>query len=201
MTGRKDLMGRQMYRLAYRCVVRLHPRVFREQFGHEMTWIFEEATETHGALRLLGDGVVSLIRQWVLGPRPARVALAEGAPVTAREIGFISWERMNASPSRLPAGRWVQGGLISLALFAGVWLATSQVAKRKPIADFGIDSSSALRTRGLTPSGAEYGGADSGLAGGSTSGVYAGMKPQEMRERQRNQQQLAVQVAAGAQII
>jgi CubicO group peptidase (beta-lactamase class C family) len=167
-----------------------------------MTWIFEEATETHGALQLLGDGVISLMRQWVLRRRPAAsVALAEGAPVTAREIGFFSWERINASPSRLPAGRWLQGGLISLALFAGVWLAASQVAKRKPIADFGIDSRSALRTRGLTPSGSVSGGADSGLAGGSTSGVYAGMKPQEMRERQRNQQQLAVQVAAGAQII
>ena len=200
MTGRKDLMGRQMYRLAYRCMVRLHPRVFREQFGHEMTWIFEEATETHGALRLLGDGVISLMRQWVLRPRPAAsVAMAEGAPVTAREIGFISWERVNASPSRLPAGRWAQGGLISLALFAGVWLAASQVAERKPIADFGIDSSSALRTRGLTPSGSENGGSAFALAGGSRSGVYAGARPQDSEDRQRNQQQLAAQAATGAQ--
>jgi D-alanyl-D-alanine carboxypeptidase len=201
MTGRKDLIARQAYRLAYQCVVRLHPRVFREQFGHEMTWIFEEATETHGALRLLGDGVISLMRQRVLRPRPeASAAITEGAVAAAREIGFVSWERMNASSSRLPAGRWVHGGLISLALFAAVWLAASQVAKRRPIADFSIDSSSALRTRGITPSGSESGGADSGLAGGSTSGVYAAIKPQEMRERQRPQQ-LAVQVAAGAQII
>jgi D-alanyl-D-alanine carboxypeptidase len=200
MTGRKDLIAWQMYRLAYRCVVRLHPRVFREQFGHEMTWIFEEATETHGALRLLGDGVLSLMRQWMLRPRPAAsVVLAEGASATAREIGFVSWERMNASPSRLPAGRWIEGGLISLALFAGVWLAANQVAKRKPIADFGIDSSSALRTRGLTPSGSENGGADFALAGGSRSGVYAGARPQDVENRQRNQQQLAAQAATGAQ--
>ena len=198
MAGRKDLIGRQMYRLAYRCVVRLHPRVFREQFGHEMTWIFEEATQTHGALRLLGDGVISLMRQWVLRPRPAaNVALAEGAPVTAREIGFISWERVNASPSRLPAGRWAQGGLISLALFAGVWLAASQVAKRKPIADFGIDSSSALRTRGLTPSGSESDGSAFALVGGSRSGVYAGARLEDLQDRQRDQQQLAAQAATG----
>jgi len=29
-------------------MVRLHPRAFREQFGEEMMWIFEEAAETHG---------------------------------------------------------------------------------------------------------------------------------------------------------
>jgi len=198
MAGRKDLIGRQMYRLAYRCVVRLHPRVFREQFGQEMTWIFEEATETHGALRLLGDGVISLMRQWALRPRPAAsVALAEGAPVTGREIGFISWERVNASPSRLPAGRWAQGGLISLALFAGVSLAASQVAKRKPIADFGIDSSGALRTRGLTPPGSENGGSAFALAGGSRNGVYAGARLEDLQDRQRDQQQLAAQAATG----
>jgi len=55
-------------------MVRLHPRAFREQFGEEMMWIFEEAAETHGAVRLLGDGMVSLARQWfsVQGPWKSR---------------------------------------------------------------------------------------------------------------------------------
>ena len=47
---RKGPLTWQMYRVAYRCMVRLHPRVFREQFGEEMMWIFEEAAETHGAV-------------------------------------------------------------------------------------------------------------------------------------------------------
>jgi D-alanyl-D-alanine carboxypeptidase len=198
---RRTTMAWQVYRAAYQCVVKLHPRVFREQFGEEMMWIFEEAAETHGPLRLLEDGVISLLRQWILRPRPSGVAVAEAISSASHETGSFAWEHIGTSPSRLPAGRWVQGGLMSLALFTGVWLAANQVGKRMPVTSFGVESDSALRTRGLTTTNSQNGGANSTLGGGYASGVYAVMKPQDLRERQQRQQQLAVQVAAGAQII
>src|ERR1700682_1397856 len=152
MGVRKTAIAWQVYRMAYRSVVRLHPRVFREQFGDEMTWIFEEAAGTHGTLRLWVDGVISLMRQWVLRPRPSRVVLAKAASV-AGEVGLFAWEHISVSGSRLSAGRWMQGGLMSLALFTGVWLAANHVGKRMPFAGFGLDSESAMSARGLTPSG------------------------------------------------
>jgi len=138
--------------MAYLCIVRLHPHAFRDQFGEEMMWTFEQAVETHGAFRLLGDGLVSLTRQWVFRPRSWGVAMTEAAPSTSGEMGLFAWEHINASPARLPAGRWMQGSLISLALFAGVWLAATESVKRAPIESFGIESGSAMRTRGLTAS-------------------------------------------------
>src|SRR5260370_37348179 len=109
--------------LGWGWVVRLHPRIFREQFGEEMMWIFEEATQTHGALRLLGDGVISLMRQWILRPRPSGVVLAEAASATSRDVGLFAWEHIGASPSRLPAGRLARGGPIGPSLLPGVWSA------------------------------------------------------------------------------
>jgi CubicO group peptidase (beta-lactamase class C family) len=183
-------------------VVRLHPRIFREQFGEEMMWIFEEATETHGALRLLVDGVISLMRQWILRPRPSSVVVAEAASAALHEGGLFAWEHIGTSRSRLPAGCWLQGGLMSLALFTGVWLAANQVGRRMPVTSFGGDSDNAMRVGGLTPPSSENAAeTDFGRSGGHGSGVYAVVKPQNLRERQQRQQQLAVQVAAGARII
>lgn len=198
---RKAAIVWQMYRLAYRSVVRLHPRVFRDQFGEGMLWIFEDAAKTHGALRLLGDGMFSLLRQWVLRPRPSQVVVAEAVPAILHEAGTLTWEHISVSHPRLPAGRWMQGGLMSLALLTGVCMGITQVPKRALVASFAIDSDSAFRARGFLPSNSEDRGTDSGQGGGYISGVYAAMKPQDLSARQRRQQQLAVQVAAGAQII
>ncbi|HEY2462299.1 MAG TPA: serine hydrolase domain-containing protein [Candidatus Acidoferrum sp.] len=201
MSTRKAAIAWQAYRVAYHCVVRLHPRVFREQFGGEMLWIFEEAAETHGALRLLGDGMISLLRQWILRPRPSQVVVAEAVSSVLREPGSFAWEHIGVSFSSLPAGRWMQGGLVSLAMLTGVWTGITQVPKRAPLASFAVDADSAFRARGLVPSNSEDRGTDFVQGGGYASGVYAVMKPQDLSERQRRQQQLAVQVAAGAQII
>src|SRR5260221_9944561 len=99
---RKHSTAWPMYRMACRCVVKLHPRVFREQFGEEMIWIFEEATDTHGAFRLLGDGLLSLTRQWVFRPRSLDVAVAASAVFTSPERAWFSWEHLKTSPHRLP---------------------------------------------------------------------------------------------------
>jgi D-alanyl-D-alanine carboxypeptidase len=200
MTFGQISINRQAYALAYRCIVRLHPPAFREQFGEEMLGIFEEAAESHGALRLLGDGLLSLTRQWLLRPKSLMTPVTAPVPSTSHG-GLFAWEHISASPSRLPAWRWMQGSLISLALFTGAWLAATQAAKRMPIASLGIDSNSAMRTRGLAPLDSEQAGAESTLGGAHESGVYAGRAGRNLREGQRQQQQLAVQVAVGVRVI
>jgi D-alanyl-D-alanine carboxypeptidase len=201
MGVRKSSMTWRVYRLAYRCMVKLHPRVFRKQFGEEMIWIFEEAAETHGMLRLLGDGILSLARQWAFGSTPAEVPVTAAAVSGSREPAWFAWEHINASSSRLPAGRWLQGGLTSLALFAAVWLAVTQSINRLPIKSFATSSESAQSTRGLVPSATKDAGSGSAMGGAYENSVFAGATARDLREAQRRQQQLAVQVAAGAQII
>src|SRR5258708_17417309 len=129
MAARKASIAWQSYRMAYLCIVRLHPHAFRDQFGEEMMWTFEQAVETHGAFRLLGDGLVSLTRQWVFRPRSWGVAMTEAVPYTSAEIELFAWEHINASPAPLPAGRWMQGSLILLALFFRGWLWATPVRK------------------------------------------------------------------------
>jgi CubicO group peptidase (beta-lactamase class C family) len=182
-------------------MVRLHPRAFREQFGEEMMWIFEEAAETHGAFRLLGDGLLSLARQWVFRPGSLDVPVTAGAVSTSREPTWFAWEHINASPSRLSARRWLQGGMVSLALFAGAWLAVTQSTSRLPIKSFGIDSESTRSARGLTSSVAKEASSGSPMGAAYEYQVYGGARPSDLREAQRRQQQLAVQVASGARVV
>ena len=56
-----------MIRSLYRALLSLHPPEFRDQFGDEMLWIFDETRNTEGSLSLLGDGFASVLRQWVVG--------------------------------------------------------------------------------------------------------------------------------------
>jgi len=55
-----------MIRIIYRALLYLHPPAFREQFGDEMLWIFDE-TSSGSAVPLLADGFVSALRQWFIG--------------------------------------------------------------------------------------------------------------------------------------
>src|SRR5712672_3273331 len=201
MGNRKGPLTWQVYRVAYRCMVRLHPRAFREQFGQEMMWIFEEAAETHGAFRLLGDGLLSLARQWAFHPRFLEVPVTAGAVSTSRERSWFAWEHISASPSRLSARRWLQGGMVSLALFTGTWLAVTQGISSLPIKSFGTDSESTRSARGLAPSVVKDAGSGSATGGAHEYRVYEGARPGDLREAQRRQQQLAVQVASGARVV
>lgn len=200
MASGKDGVARHVYRVAYRCVVQLHPQAFRERFGEEMAGIFEEARATHGALRLLGDGIFSVVRQWVVRPGAVTVAVGETAANGPNDFQWFAWEHINAWPSRLPAWRWMQGGLTSLALFAAVWLAAMQAGTRLPIKSFGMEATTEMRTRGLAPSGAENGSA-AGAGGGYFNGGRASSTPLEAGEAQRRQQQLTAEGAAGEQLI
>jgi hypothetical protein len=68
-----------MLRFLYLWLVRLHPRRFQKRFGDEMLSIFDEAQGRVGAAKLLGDGAVSLVRQWTLRPEFSEEPLAAGA--------------------------------------------------------------------------------------------------------------------------
>lgn len=53
-------------RSLYRFLLRLHPKCFRKKYEDQMMWIFDESVTSRGAVSLLFDAAVSLIRQWVL---------------------------------------------------------------------------------------------------------------------------------------
>jgi hypothetical protein len=65
-------------RTCYRCLLWLHPPLFRREFAGEMLWIFDQASDSHGALGLFVDGFGSLARQWLLRSGWWKIALALG---------------------------------------------------------------------------------------------------------------------------
>jgi hypothetical protein len=77
-----------MTRSLYRSLLWLHPPSFRRQFAGEMLWIFDEAAHAEGSLRLIGDGLVSLLRQWVLGCGAWKIAA--GAALALMQLLVLS---------------------------------------------------------------------------------------------------------------
>jgi hypothetical protein len=77
-----------MMRAIYRSVLWLHPPSFRRQFAGEMLWIFDEAAEREGALALIADGFLSLLRQWLWGAGGWK--LAAGAVLAMLQLLLIS---------------------------------------------------------------------------------------------------------------
>jgi ABC-type transporter Mla maintaining outer membrane lipid asymmetry permease subunit MlaE len=78
----------------YRCLVWLHPSAFRQRFGEEMVWIFDEAAGTWSAASLVVDAGMSLVRQRLtpseLGKALAAVIVG-GLPVIIAFGTFIPW--------------------------------------------------------------------------------------------------------------
>jgi hypothetical protein len=75
-----------MRRFLYRALIALHPRRFRERFGDEMMCIFDEAGR-QGTVQLFADGVLSLLRQWVL--RSNLWKMATGAAISS--LLLLAW--------------------------------------------------------------------------------------------------------------
>ena len=65
-----------MTRSLYRFLVRLHPPAFRQQFADEMLWIFDEAGAVEGVAPYFADGLVSLVRQWLIREGTWKIAVA-----------------------------------------------------------------------------------------------------------------------------
>lgn len=78
---------RRASRIAYRLVLRIHPGLFRERFGGEMLGIFDEECKSGVPVRLLCDGVLSLLRQHAKVQRELPPASA-GFEVLAFDSGF-----------------------------------------------------------------------------------------------------------------
>jgi hypothetical protein len=101
-----------MLRFIYRGVLRAHPSWFRHRFADEMLSIFDQAQGPLEAARLLGDAVISLLRQWALRPEflkePAVPATPNGTPL------FHTFESSKPRTEAL-----LYGGLMSLLVLNG----------------------------------------------------------------------------------
>lgn len=80
-----------MIRVLYALLIRLHPLAFRERFGPEMLWIFEEAGNASGCGSLLGDATVSLLRQRLIRSNLWKWVVAGVAGVVPLLIAFGSF--------------------------------------------------------------------------------------------------------------
>lgn len=108
---------------AYRIILRLHPEPFRAEFGNEMLWIFEEESRNGSALRLLLDGLCSVVVQNV---RP-RIRQTETAGPIYREID-----------SSLPPERFAQATLVTLCCSLSLSLFLSMVVPRVSVSLNGL---------------------------------------------------------------
>lgn len=150
-------------RTCYRCLLWLHPPVFRREFAGEMLWIFDQASESQGALALFFDGLGSLARQWLLRSGWWRVALALGLaalqivlggfsmmlfgkrhlvePASAPSVTSIAQFSNNGSIAHQPLtigivmylAVFVTGGLMIMVIGLTFWLKTFTVRRRPAV--------------------------------------------------------------------
>lgn len=89
-----------MTRHLYRWLLWLHPPAFRREFAGEMLWIFEQAAD-EGVAPLFADGLISLLRQWLLrsGQWKLAAAVVGGLmEVTAGGLGGLMIMRAHMAP-------------------------------------------------------------------------------------------------------
>jgi pimeloyl-ACP methyl ester carboxylesterase len=98
----------------YRWILAAHPRAFRERFESEMLCVFEEALATEGTLRLMMDGVVSLLRQRLFRRGPAREVLP-AAPAGPDNLFSSFLGEQHPIPMKM--SRLIFGAAISFSLF------------------------------------------------------------------------------------
>jgi Ca2+-binding EF-hand superfamily protein len=102
-----------MLRFLYVCLLRLHPRRFRQRFAEEMLCIFDEAGYRRA---LFADGIVSLCRQWILrSESPATSSSATRAYDSVPMFYSVG----NDTPR---PGALLNGAILSLAVFMSVCL-------------------------------------------------------------------------------
>jgi hypothetical protein len=101
-----------MLRPLYCCLLGLHPPGFRKRFGSEMLSIFDHSMGKPAALRLLGDCLLSLVRQWALRPEfwHEIASTQQSAP-----DGIPSFSTLD--PFRPRAGAVIHGLILSTAVF------------------------------------------------------------------------------------
>jgi hypothetical protein len=83
-------MNRAVSRLVYRLILRLHPASFREEFGPEMLWIFEQEQQPGATVHLFLDGTLSLLRQrFTFENDSGQLSIASGVLITGPGIGPV----------------------------------------------------------------------------------------------------------------
>lgn len=92
-----------MRRFLYHALIALHPPRFRERFGDEMLCVFDEAGGDR-TVRLFADGVLSLLRQWLL--RSNLWKMAAGAAISALLLGAWGNAMAYGVDVSLMRGRW-----------------------------------------------------------------------------------------------
>ena len=103
-----------MLRKVYLRLLQFHPPHFRERFSGEMVSIFDNTPGRMARAHLLGDGLLSVVRQWMLQPhyaqgslaalpggglafhvfhyfKPRTIALIEGTLLTAATFTFVCY--------------------------------------------------------------------------------------------------------------
>jgi hypothetical protein len=97
-------------RALYVALLGLHPCSFRQSFGDEMLFAFDDAVEEFGSFWLLKDAAFSLIRQRFF-------RRSEERPNALCSCGFMSGAYPLVGSSELTAGKFFLGFLLSLILF------------------------------------------------------------------------------------
>ncbi len=113
-------MRLNLLREVYGLMVRMHPALFRDRFGEEMLWIFDEERRERGARRLLWDGARSVVRQH---------ARAESGPgLMAAGFGVIE-----TGPGIAPR-RFLEATIMASGLLAGAMVLLGQLGRPYPVA-------------------------------------------------------------------
>lgn len=103
-----------MLRHLYRCAVRLHPSSFRERFGDEMLYIFDQQRGTRAAFGLVLDSFLSLLRQWTFRPHVG-ISPPTTSVVQPTSNGILSFATLDNFRPRTSA--IVHGMVLSIILF------------------------------------------------------------------------------------
>jgi hypothetical protein len=80
-----------MTRAFYRWLLGLHPAAFRLRFEEELLWIFDESRDASGAIPLLYDAAISVLRQWILRSGMWKWVIAGIAGALPVVVGFGSF--------------------------------------------------------------------------------------------------------------
>ena len=153
-------------RTCYRCLLWLHPPVFRREYTGEMLWIYDQSAQSQGVIALLFDGLGSLARQWLLRSGWWKIALALGLAVLQVVLGgfatLIFGHRHIVEPAQNAAvvnmAEFAHGGSIAhqpltvgivmyLAVFVTGGLTVMVIGLTLWMKNFGARRHAALRVR------------------------------------------------------
>jgi hypothetical protein len=114
-------------RFLYECLLRLHPRRFRELFAEEMLSTFEEAAAERAMLPLFADGVVSLARQWMFRSEPRDPLAVSSSNTHAIDGVPVFYLEEESLPD---VGSILSGGAVSILILVVVCVLVSSGGNR-----------------------------------------------------------------------